>query len=311
MGTVIGAGFASGKEILLYFSGTSVFTPLLAGVILGLLAFLFCEMGRSGDAYAYFGKGKKVFSLLIKVANVLVFCTTVAACEEVIFALFGIRGGAVLTVLATLLTLFTGKKLMGAVSFVCVTAILIMLFAVFFKTEITLPYGRFSPLSALTYAGMNMLTGGFFITASVKNFTRKKSVIVAMLSGVVLSVLLFVVYLLCAGRNGLFPMISAAENVGLGTVGLIILYIAMFTTCNGTCYVVAEESKEKALLVATLSLLISCFGFEKLIGTLYPIIGAVGSAGVLLCALLYADKNLLRRKDLDVLIADHADKRIL
>ena len=163
----------------------------------------------------------------------------------------------------------------------------------------------------MTYAGMNMLTGGFFITASVKNFTRKNSVTVALLSGMVLSVLLVVVYLLSANHNSLFPMISAAESVGLGTVGLIILYIAMFTTCNGTCYVAIENSKEKALLVATLSLLISCFGFEKLIGTLYPIIGAVGSAVVLLCALLYADKNLLRRKDLDVLITDHADKRIL
>ena len=178
-GTVIGAGFASGKEILLYFSGASVFTPLLAGLILGLLAFLFCEMGRSGDAYSYFGKGKKVFILLIKAANIAVFCTTVAACEEAIFSLFGFHGGSVLTVLATLFTLFTDKRMMGAVSLICVTAILIMLSIVFFKSDVSLPRGTFSPLSALTYAGMNMLTGGFFITASAKNFTRKNSVLVA------------------------------------------------------------------------------------------------------------------------------------
>ena len=311
VGTVIGAGFASGKEILLYFSGTNVFTPLLAGVILGLLAFLFCEMGRSGDAYSYFGKGKKAFVLLVKAANLAVFCTTVAACEEVILALFGFHGGAILTALATLFTLFTDKRLMGAVSLVCVTAILVMLFIVFFKSDASLPRGAFSPLSALTYAGMNMLTGGFFITASVKNFTRKNSLTVAMISGTVLSVLLLVVYLLCAKQSGLFPLISAAESVGLGTVGLVILYIAMFTTCNGTCYVVADGSIEKALLATTLSLIVSCFGFEKLIGTLYPVIGAVGSAVVLLCAVLYASKNLLRRNDLNVLIADHADERIL
>ncbi len=311
IGTVIGAGFASGKEILLYFSGASVFTPFLAGAILGLLAFLFCEMGRTGDAYSYFGKARTVFVLLVKAANLAVFCTTIAACEEVIFALFGFHGGAILTVLATLLTLFTDKRLMGAVSFVCVTSILVMLFIVFFKSDATLPRGSFSPLSALTYAGMNMLTGGFFIAASVKNFTRKNSLIVAALSGVVLSVLLLIVYMLCAEQNAIFPLISAAENAGLETVGLVILYIAMFTTCNGTCYVVAENSIEKALLIATLSLVVSCFGFEKLIGALYPVIGAVGSAVVLLCAGLYVNKNLLRRNDLDVLISDHADKRIL
>ena len=106
-------------------------------------------------------------------------------------------------------------------------------------------------------------------------------------------------------------MISAAESVGLGTIGLLILYIAMFTTCNGTCLVIAGSSIEKALLVATLSLVVSCFGFEKLIGSLYPVIGAVGSVVILLCAVLYVGKNLLRRKNLDVLIADHADERVL
>lgn len=313
IGTIIGAGFASGKEILLYFSGANAFTPLLAGVILGLLAFLFCEMGRTnGGIYSYFGKRKKALLVIIKTANVLVFCTTTAACEEVVFSLFGFHGGAILTVLLTLLTLFVSKKGMGVVSFFCVVGILVMLFIVFFKTDIACPQGRFSPLSSLTYAGMNMLTGGFFIAASVRDFSRKQSVITSLLSGTVLSILLTVVFLLCFDKgNELFPMISAAEQVGLGTVGLVVLYISMYTTCNGTCFVAADNDIEKALLVATLSLGISCFGFEKLIGAFYPIIGAVGCGVIALCAALYSIKKSLRRNDLDVLITDHADKRVL
>ena len=313
VGTVIGAGFASGKEILLYFSGANAFTPLLAGVILGLLAYLFCEMSRAeGGIYAYFGKSKKVLLFLITAANVLVFCTTTAACEEVVFALFGIHGGAVLTVALTLATLFVHKKAMGAISFLCVIAILIMLFAVFFKTDITAPQGRFSPLSSATYAGMNMLTGGFFIAASVKGFSQKQSVLVAVISGLILSTLLVVVFLLCLDKeNELFPMMSAAEQVGLGTFGLVILYVSMYTTCNGTCFVSAGGDVKKALLVATLALGISCFGFEKLIAAFYPVIGAVGCGVIMLCAALFFIKRSLRRKDLDVLISDHADKRVL
>ncbi len=311
--TVIGAGFASGKEILLYFSGTNAFTPLLAGVVLGALAYLFCEMGRTdGGIYSYFGKGKKALVYLIRTANFLVFCTTTAACEDVVFSLFGFHGGAVLTVLMTLMTLFVSKKAMGAVSFFCVAGILVMLFVVFFKTDIVAPRGKFSPLSSVTYAGMNMLTGGFFIATSVRDFSRKQSVSVALISCTILSVLLIVVFLLCSDKEEeLFPMISAAEQVGLGYVGLVILYIAMYTTCNGTCFVAANDNVEKALLIATLSLGISCFGFEKLIGAVYPIIGAVGCGVITLCAALYFIKKSLRRNNLDVLIPDHADQSVL
>lgn len=278
-GTVIGAGFASGKEVMLYFSETGVASPLLSALFLGVLAYFFCEIGRNtgGDGYALFGKGKKIVSFFVKTVSALIFCTTVAASEEAFFSLFGVHGGSVVTVFLSLLTLYANKKISTAVSVLSVLAIVVLLGALFFRSETYIPRGKFSPFSSFLYAGMNMLTGGFFICEKSGDLTRKDSATTAITSFFLLSILLLAVFMLSkTSPNAIFPMMSAAEKAGFGAVGPIILYLAMYTTCNGTLTVAVGKKLFLALIVCSLSLLVSCIGFEKLIKTIYPMIGTAG-----------------------------------
>ncbi len=313
VGTVIGAGFASGKEIMLYFSETNVFTPLLSALLLGLFSYLFCEIGRTtnGDGYTLFGRGKNIFSFVIRIANLLIFCTTIAACEEVIYELIGIHGGSILTVLLTLSILHVRSRIASTVSVLSVLVIIVLLLYMFFLSNTRLSYGKFSPLSAFLYAGMNMLTGGFFITQRCKGFSKKDSVKTAAISFTLLSILVIVVYVLCQNdKNALFPVLSVAKELHLGTVGNSIMYLAMLTTCIGTMAVASQSDVRLALGGGSIALIISCFGFEKLIGSIYPIIGAIGCISVVICVLLHAKKSALG-ENLNVLIADNTDKSIL
>ncbi len=297
VGTVIGAGFASGKEIALYFGQSGVVTPALSGLILALFAYLFCETGRTvGDPTALFPKGKKPFSICVELSNAAVFCTTVAGSEQTVLSLCGFHGGAIITVLLTLATLFFGKKISSALSVVSVVAILVMIGYLFFASDIPLPTGKFSPLSASVYAGMNMLTGGFFISSMSRDFTKKDSVRTAVLTFFLLTALLLAVF--CIGKNHTdetFPLLAAAEDLHVEKLGSAVLFLAMYTTCVGTMTVAGKNVPEKNLALASASLLVSCLGFEKLLSTLYPIIGVLGGFFCVVTAVFYLkekpDKN--------------------
>ena len=59
VGTMVGAGFASGREVAAFFGETSLFGVVLAGLLTGALSFVFMELGRlsKGDIMGgFFGK---------------------------------------------------------------------------------------------------------------------------------------------------------------------------------------------------------------------------------------------------------------
>lgn len=104
IGALIGAGFASGREIALYFANTSIITPLLAGVFLGYFCYFFLELGRiyKGDISQFLGKGSKVFDIIVRLCCLITTCAMIAASEEVVFNLFHFCGGGIITgILAT------------------------------------------------------------------------------------------------------------------------------------------------------------------------------------------------------------------
>lgn len=300
VGTVIGAGFASGKEVMLYFSDCGILSPFLAALLLGLFAYLFCEIGRitNGDGFALFGKGKLLLSCFIKGAAVLVFCTTIAGCEEVFYTLFGFHGGAIITVIISLIALFAHKSVTSLISVLSVLAIVILLILILSRSQVTFPQGKFSPLSSFLYAGMNMLTGGFFISAKTSSFTKKESFVTAVISFLLLSSMLLTVFLLCEmSASAVFPVLAAAEKIGLGTVGAVILYLAMYTTSIGTLSVAAEKKLYVALLICSLALTVACFGFETLIKKIYPAIGTAGCVITVLVIGLLVYKRNKRKND--------------
>ena len=279
VGTVIGAGFATGKEIYLFFSSCSIFSVLLAGGFLGLFCFVILQLSASfGSVFTSFAKLTVPVRIFVVFANFSVFCATIAGSESVVNDLIGVRGGAVLIAFVTLAIVLVGVRYVQIVNVLIVPVLIALVLFVTLpgthgdisgKTSIVLPF---------SYASMNVVTGGFFLGETGKTFTKKQAVGCAILSGALLTALLVCVYLSVKNVSAEMPFIEQADRLGYGVVGNVILLLAMLTTAIGTLSVCVGKRKDLALPVVLLALVSSLFGFEKIVNTVYPVIGAVGGA---------------------------------
>ena len=286
IGTVIGAGFATGKEISLFFSSCSLFSVIAAGFFLGFFCYVILRISsRSGNIFSAFGFLKVPLKIFAFVANFCVLCATLAGSENVLHNLFSFDGGAIITAIFCLIVVLFGIKYVKNLNVVVVPVILILVLIVFFRDNSADLSGKTTFISPYSYASMNLITGGFLIGSDADSVSKKEAFICASISGIVLTLLLVCVYSVVKNVSAEMPFIEKADSLGLGTVGNVILYLAMLTTVVGTLSVCSVNNKLAAFLVISVALLLSSFGFGVIVDTVYPVIGALGSA-VTACSLL-------------------------
>lgn len=297
IGTLIGAGFASGREIALYFSHTSPFTPLLSGACLGILCFFFLELGRlyKGDFFVLFGKGKPFFLVLIRFFNAVITCAMIAGGEEVIFSLFGIHGGGIITGIITIITIILGVEKLKLVNSLIVPAIVILILVLLFSQESKMQFERLSILPAVTYAAMNIISGGYFISTLSKDCSKKENIIIATICGIVLGAMLVSVYIIISGDiNNIMPLMSAAAKCNLKVVGNIIMYLAIYTTITSSLVVASNNNIKTAVVITSVCYIVSLFSFEKIVDISYPIMGVCGAAVILWIVYLMIRERLIK-----------------
>ncbi|NCA92476.1 hypothetical protein EOM82_04400 [bacterium] len=286
VGAIIGAGFASGREIALFFANTSVLTPILAGVFLGLFCFLFLELGRkyNGNVYLFFGKGGYVFSLTVRLCCLVTVCAMIAASESVVYSLFSFRGGGIITGILALLTVFWGVDKIRFSNFIIVP-IIVLLVVYLFILEPSFFFDKpILIIPAFTYCAMNIITGGYFVSTFSGSYTKKDNVVISIASAIVLSALLLLVYLLIQKNiDDAMPLISTAMRLGIGKIGNIIMYLAVFSTLTGCLSVAGKNHKISVTVVTSIGLLGAVLGFEKLVDTFYPLMGIVGAIATATC----------------------------
>lgn len=284
VGTVIGAGFATGREITLFFSDYSVVSVILSGIFLGAFCYIILRLSSSfGNVFSSFGFLEKALRAFAFAANFCVLCATIAGSDVVIENLFCISGGAIITALLCLSVVLFGVKGVKTLNLFVVPVILVLVFLVFFKDSHFRFGGKIGISNSFAYASMNLITGGFFIGATGDAPTKKESAICAVLSGVILTAMLICVYSVTKNVSAEMPFIDRADALGLGTVGNVVLYLAMITTVIGTLSVCSGNNKIAAVVVTILALIASTFGFGSIVDYFYPIIGALGGA-VVVCA---------------------------
>ena len=291
VGAIVGAGFASGREIALYFAETSILTPLLSGVLLGVFCYLFSEIGRvtGGNAALLSPRLSKPLRFVIRGENAVTYCAMIAGGEEILYGLFNIHGGGIFSgILALFLVLWGADKIKWSNLFI-VPAIIVMVFVLFF-TNSTFPTGRkISALSAFSYCAMNVMGGGYLISTYSGDFSKKDSVLTSILSGVIITALLVAVYcVVCVEPDAVMPLLAAAEETGLSVVANIVAYLAIFTTLTGSLSIASGNKPTVAALLTAGALVVATFGFRSLVDKAYPVLGAIGGAVSLTYAFLYA-----------------------
>lgn len=315
VGTVIGAGFASGREIIEFF-GVYGEKGILGMIIAGIL-----------------------FSVMGSVLLVKIYDRKISDFNELLENLFGKKIGFIIDTIV-IVSLYTGFSIMlsgsGAIfkeelglSFnlgviimmsLCFIVFLFSLEGLSFINSILVPLLIIGIIFTSFYLnsregynfanieGASLTSKGNFITSSFLYFgsnsliiivmfssllpmieDRKTAILGGLLGGVILSVLgISILTSMLIYYNEVhmleIPMLRICSYIGTGYRKLyaIILWIAMFTTAlaNGFGFM-NRLSKEKnkrptMLLFCILAFPLAKLGFANLVGILYPIFGLIG-----------------------------------
>ena len=297
VGAVVGAGFATGREIIVFFGDFGVLSPVLAGVLMGAFAGLFiaagktvARLGKDGSIAATAARGGFCCVNVVGVAvTVLIFATMTAGIEQLLARLTGVEHLGVAAALAAVA--LAGKDLrgVGAVNLILVPALAAMILYLAAKSEQT---GESLPVAiypSVSYCAMNMLLGGVLVSKDAEEASAAEICCISAASGCVMAALLAGVYVVSMGyADFAMPLFEFCRDIGAGFVGAAIAITAILTTLVGAAKTL-RDGLEKAFgsgvsascAVAMLALASSKLDFASAVDGFYPLIGAAASAVVI------------------------------
>jgi uncharacterized membrane protein YkvI len=216
----------------------------------------------------------------------------IAGGEVVVYSLFNIHGGGIITGIITLITLVFGVDKLKLVNSLVVPAIIVLILVLFFKGNNSVKIEKISVFPAFLYATMNIISGGYFISTLSKECSKKENIIIAIICGVILGLMLLSIYIIIQeDLTKSMPLMSAASKGNLKVVGNIIMYLAIYTTITSSLVVASSNNIKAAVLITAASYVVSLFSFEKIIDLSYPVMGVCGAAVILITLYL-----MLRQK---------------
>ncbi|MGN1059827.1 MAG: hypothetical protein ACI4QW_05280 [Clostridia bacterium] len=312
LGTVLGAGFASGQELLLFFvrfSRRGLLGCLLAGG-------LFCVLGAFILSKAYglaektprryleaiFGKSVTAFlSASMELFLCVSFCVMLSGAGAFFterFSLPSYVGILVMDLLCLLVFLFDLNGL-SAVNLLLTPIMLIgtvyvCLYALFSGSAMAwLPHisrqGRFLPY-ALFYVGYNLLTAtAVLVPSSALAPDRRTAAAGGVLGGAALTLMAFLCCLALYGSETVWlsplPMLLLSKEAGQLAYYAYsaVLYMAMLTTAVSTGFSVMQRlhslgmaKRGAALAVCLTALPLSLIEFSALVRSCYVFFGILG-----------------------------------
>ena len=303
IGTVIGAGFASGKEIALFFGDTAPAGVALAAFFMALPEALFLYAGKHDLMPSGTVVRTGVFiAALSSVAAML------AGCELALDDLTGVAGLGALAAVAAGALVVLGTEKMKLANALLIPLLLLLLVAVYVKGGAPAFGGTFSLLKPVHYAGLDVLIGGMIISKEGKKLSAKEIFFTCAMSALFLGGVLFMLQniVLSDETHSSMPVLAVAESVGLKAAAGVLVVIAVFTTLVSSLSILTDESvsalraaaspfRRRGLLRRAAAFLsspshraaavfcclaalypVSFFGFENIVAALYPFVGACG-----------------------------------
>ncbi|UOF89702.1 hypothetical protein LSG31_17730 [Fodinisporobacter ferrooxydans] len=313
IGTVIGAGFASGQEILQFFTihgtyayfGIFLATVLFAWGGIRLLRFGYELRAISYNQLTEYRFGKQLARILDSSMSIMLFGITVAMLAGV-GALFqeqfhlSFHFGVLLTIGLTLFVLLKGMKGILSANSIIVPCMFLFTILIFI---LTLRQGIVSPsaiaeqenhwkwgLSSISYAAFNL---GLAVSVLIPLGTQAGTIQTLKLGGLIgavgLGVMMVIVHIaLAAHMPGMIafevPMgyIAAKMNPWLQIGFSFVLWGEIFSSLIGNVYALSSQMKPGASMLQTLFLniciltvafFVAQIGFSKLVTILYPLFG--------------------------------------
>ncbi|MCH5209440.1 MAG: hypothetical protein J1F01_00580 [Oscillospiraceae bacterium] len=306
---IIGAGFASGQEIVSFFvkyGRYSIIGILIACVMFFLFScavLCICAENRIynySDFLHHVFRNKRVckviefMTLAFAVVSICVMTACAARMGSIIVGVSPVFGSAVFTVICGIILFLGNKKIMkinsGMGAVIIFGIIFSCLYILRFREHQSAAVETSMVVSGIVYAGYNLLTAGTVLAGMSRNIKDSGE---AVLSSAVSGLLLFVMMTLVWGvlsiyynkiNLGEIPMLTMTlrQNNALGMFYSAMLFFAVFSTGVSNGFGVIDIMHGKAgrrfttFILLLLSFCMSGAGFSNLINVAYRICGYIG-----------------------------------
>jgi uncharacterized membrane protein YkvI len=327
--TIIGAGFASGRELVAFFGKfgyAAIPIAALCAVLMFLSTALFMAAGNiikpntiEEFNRAIFGKFSPIIDFVL-LFNYLMVLATMLAGTDSLFDIFIFENKlpflSVITAILTFVVVYKGFDVMLDVNAVLVPIILYMTFIIsIFSLSHPVPYemtysdniGLMLFYTAI-YVSMNIILSSGVIT-TIKLPLKDQIKGVASGSAIIgFFIAVLTAAIMCAGLNAYnsaMPVMEIASRMNMSFVAGIIIWSGIFTTILTSVYTLNSWTqsfiKNKALslfLILAVGLLISRLGFKNIVDSFYPISGAIGLLYIIAVLIFYlkTQKRLKNQK---------------
>lgn len=305
IGTTIGAGFASGREIITFFGACpSPWTALFVAVMTFLFCAVFLFVGNKVNASEIGEVNRKIarpFELVLNIFMIFNCVITMSAMLAGIDALLGNLFALsplysiVFALLSTLVVVSGISGLMRVNVIIVPALIVVMTLVCAFSVNEPVINGisTISVSNIVVYTALNGILSASVLT-TVNGLSKKQILLSSALSALVIGALVLLLTLslsstfsLCdmpvvelAKRLGTYPFIFAIFAVLAGIFTTMITAHASITEwVNGFFH----NRISSAFVSAIFCLVLSFLGFKKVIDVFYPIIGTIGIVYLLVC----------------------------
>ncbi len=227
----------------------------------------------------------KIIDSIMTLTMFASYIIMVSGGEELLFEIFGVKYLGLLTGIAVAIVSSFTMNSIKKINLVIVPALLAMIFYLGAGEKINV-VGNIGIAQSCTYAGMNMLLGGYIIMDEGSRMKKREIVVSAVTVGVIFAILLFLMTGVIADFSfASMPIYALATKKGVGIVAGLIIYLAILSTLIGTGKVVynkvldvAKYSYVPIFILAITSALSFNADFSTLVKYVYPVEGFIGVA---------------------------------
>ncbi|MDE5602072.1 MAG: hypothetical protein K2J16_06205, partial [Clostridia bacterium] len=294
IGTAIGAGFSSGKEIALFFGDASPLNVALASVFMSLLCALFLIAGK----HSLMPKNK-LMGLCIFLSAGISVCSMLAGSEFVLHSMTGVPMlGLVMAIIGSVVVVLGIEKI-KFVNTLVVPLIILCIALIFLKLDPQQHSQGFTIIKPILYSGLDVLLGGVIISEEGKKLSYKEIFLSCTFICIFLFAILFMLQtvVLADKMHSSMPVLAVSEKFNLKWVCGVLIAGAIFTTLVSSLKILSDsiirtlqktkklatlgEPRNKSLIVFFCLLIafpISFVGFDAIVDTMYPFISWCGVA---------------------------------
>ena len=300
LGTVIGAGFASGREVFMFFGQFNLVclvNIILCGICFFLVCFMFLSCHKKQD-FGIFQRSK--IGVIFDVIMIFFMFISVSALTAALTSAFGVITSLV-SLMVAILFVFWGISCLKNLNFILVPLIIFILCFVSFSNfnfSVELISTTFSrTYNAFLYVGMNIFLASEVLVDVGKKLTKRECVISSVISSVIFCLVLLILTLGFSYGNITnsieMPILKLSLNLKpiFFKIYLFVLWAGIFTTLTSIIYSLKVKARKVfswnrfMLCVACgFAFLLSFFGFSQIVNVFYPFEGAVG---IIYCAVVF------------------------